>query len=110
MKKVINRGKQSKTLNEVKPVENISKNLQRFLAINCVQISLSNIKYQIPVKEYATSATLIAFRLKKRFKYRTTVTVLIHIKHVKNRNHLGIVQNNERTCKNIPANIKTYSS
>ena len=65
MKKVINRGKQSKTLNEVKPVENISKNLQRFLAINCVQISLSNVKYQILVKKYATSATLIAFRLKK---------------------------------------------
>ena len=102
MKKVINRGKQSKTLNEVKPVENI--------AINCVQISLSNVKYQIPVKKYATSATLIAFRLKKRSKYRTTVTVLTHIKYVKNRNHLGIVQNNERTCKNIPANIKTYSS
>ena len=29
MKKVIDRGKRSKTLSEVKPVENISKNLQR---------------------------------------------------------------------------------
>ena len=29
--KVINRGKRSKTLNEIKPVENISKNLQTFL-------------------------------------------------------------------------------
>ena len=28
MKKVIERGKKSKTLSEVKPVENISKNLQ----------------------------------------------------------------------------------
>ena len=34
MKKVINRGKQSKTLNEVKPVENISKNLQSFVEIS----------------------------------------------------------------------------
>ena len=31
MKKVINRGKRSKTLSEVKPVEDISKNLQSFL-------------------------------------------------------------------------------
>ena len=33
MKKVIDRGKRSKTLSEVKPVENISKNLQSFLEI-----------------------------------------------------------------------------
>ena len=32
MKKVIDRGKRSKTLSEVKPVENISKNLQSFLS------------------------------------------------------------------------------
>ena len=31
MKKVIDRGKRRKTLSEVKPVENISKNLQSFL-------------------------------------------------------------------------------
>ena len=37
MKKVINRGKRSKTLSEVKPVENISKNLQSFLEIRLVQ-------------------------------------------------------------------------
>ena len=30
-KKVIDRGKKSKKLSEVKPVENISKNLQSFL-------------------------------------------------------------------------------
>ena len=36
-KKVINRGKRSKTLSEVKPVHNISKNLQSFLEINPVQ-------------------------------------------------------------------------
>ena len=35
--KVINRGKRSKTLSELKPVENISKNLQSFLEISCVQ-------------------------------------------------------------------------
>ena len=37
MKKVIFRGKRSKTLSEVKPVENISKNLQSFLEIIEVQ-------------------------------------------------------------------------
>ena len=33
MKKVISRGKESKTRSEVKPVENISKTLQSFLEI-----------------------------------------------------------------------------
>ena len=33
-KKVIDRGKTSKTLSEVMPVKNISKNLQSFLEIN----------------------------------------------------------------------------
>ena len=37
MKKVINRGKISKTVSEVKPVENIIKNLQSFLEISPVQ-------------------------------------------------------------------------
>ena len=37
MKKVIDRGKKSKTLSEVKPVENINKNLQSFLEISSVQ-------------------------------------------------------------------------
>ena len=37
MKKVINRGKRSKTLNEVKAVENINKNLGSFLEISPVQ-------------------------------------------------------------------------
>ena len=37
MKKVIDRGKRSKTLSEVKPVENINKNLQSFLEISPVQ-------------------------------------------------------------------------
>ena len=37
MKKVINRGKRSKTLSEVKQVENISKNLQSFLEISPMQ-------------------------------------------------------------------------
>ena len=36
-KKVINREKRSKTLSEVKPVKNISKNLQSFLEISPVQ-------------------------------------------------------------------------
>ena len=37
MKKVIDRGKKSKTLSEVKPVENRSKKLQSFLEISPVQ-------------------------------------------------------------------------
>ena len=36
-KKVIDRGKRSKTLSEVKPIENISKNLQSILKISPVQ-------------------------------------------------------------------------
>ena len=36
-KKVIDRGKRSKTLSEVKSVENISKNLRSFLEISPVQ-------------------------------------------------------------------------
>ena len=34
MKKVINRGKRNKTLSEVEPVENISKNPQSFLEVS----------------------------------------------------------------------------
>ena len=37
MVKVINRGKRSKTVSEVKPVKNISKNLQTFLEISPLQ-------------------------------------------------------------------------
>ena len=37
MKKMIDSGKRSKTLNEVKPIENINKNLQNFLEISPVQ-------------------------------------------------------------------------
>ena len=37
MKKVTDRRKRSKTLSEVKPAENISKNLQSFLEISSVQ-------------------------------------------------------------------------
>ena len=36
-KKVINRGKRSKIVSEVKPVENISKNLQSFLEVSLAQ-------------------------------------------------------------------------
>ena len=35
--KVIDRGKRNKTLNEAKPVKNISKNLHSFLEISQVQ-------------------------------------------------------------------------
>ena len=37
MEKVIDRAKRSKTLGEVKPVENVSKNLQSFLEISHMQ-------------------------------------------------------------------------
>ena len=58
LKKVIDRGKRSKTLSEVKPVENINKNLQSFLEISPVQkeVLLSHklrdhaYEYQNPIK------------------------------------------------------------
>ena len=37
MKEVIDRGKRSKTMSEAKPVENVSKNPQSFLAIRSMQ-------------------------------------------------------------------------
>ena len=37
MKKVIDRGKRSKTLSEVKPIKNICKNPESFLEISLVQ-------------------------------------------------------------------------
>ena len=37
IKKVVHRGKKSRTLSEVKPVENMSKNLQSFPKISLVQ-------------------------------------------------------------------------
>ena len=40
MKKVINKGKRSKALSEVKPAKNISKNQQSFLEISPVQNEL----------------------------------------------------------------------
>ena len=44
MKKMIDRGKKSKTLSEVKPVKNKSKNLQSFLEIiPCKRKSFFNI-------------------------------------------------------------------
>ena len=39
-KKVIDREKRSKTLSEVKPAKNISKNLQSFLEISLVQMEV----------------------------------------------------------------------
>ena len=50
MKKVIDRGKRSKTLSEVKPVENISKNLQSFLEISPMQKGLIIYLLKVPWK------------------------------------------------------------
>ena len=36
-KKIIDRGKRNKTLSEVKPIKNISKNLQSFPQVTSVQ-------------------------------------------------------------------------
>ena len=46
MKKVINSGKRSKTLSEVEPVENISKNLQSFVDITLVKKEVLSHKLQ----------------------------------------------------------------
>ena len=53
MKKVINRGKKNKTMSGVKPVKNISKNLQSFLEISPVQKEVLPLhKLQDHVYEY----------------------------------------------------------
>ena len=53
MKKVIDREKRSKTLSEVKPIENMSKNLQSLLEISPVQKEvLFSHKLQDHVYEY----------------------------------------------------------
>ena len=51
-KKVIDRGKRSKTLSKVKPVENISKNSESFVEVSLVEkeVLLSH-KLQDPVYE-----------------------------------------------------------
>ena len=51
-KKVIDRRKTSKTLSEVKPVENINKNLQSFLEISPVQKKVLSHKLLDHVYEY----------------------------------------------------------
>ena len=52
-KKVIDRGKRSKTLSEIKPVENISKYLQSFLEVNPVQKEvLPSHKLRVHAYEY----------------------------------------------------------
>ena len=48
----MDRGKRSKTLSEVKPIENISKNMQSFLEIRLVQ------------KEFLLHKILDSFRFK----------------------------------------------
>ena len=53
MKKVINRGKKSKALSEVKPGENISKNMQSLVEISLLQMEvLLSRKLQDHVYEY----------------------------------------------------------
>ena len=46
MKKVIDSRRKSKTLSEVKPIENISENLQSFLEISPMQKKSFNINYK----------------------------------------------------------------
>ena len=50
----MDRGKRSKTLSEVKPIENISKNMQSFQEISLVQ------------KEFLLHKILDSFRIKGR--------------------------------------------
>ena len=51
MKKVIDKGKGSKTLSEVKPVKNISKNLQSFLEIGPMQKEVL-LSHKLPDQAY----------------------------------------------------------
>ena len=50
-KKVIDRGKRSKTLSEVKQVENVSKNMQSFLEISPVEKEVV-LTYKLPDHAY----------------------------------------------------------
>ena len=59
---------------------------------------VSDIQDRIPVKTYVHFCHTLALRLKS-FNCRTTVNNLIHIKYVKNSNHLGIDRNSERGQK-----------
>ena len=52
MKRVNNREKRSKTLSEVKPVENKSKNLQSFLEISPLQKEVLSHKLQDHAYEF----------------------------------------------------------
>ena len=67
MKKVIHRGKRNKTMSEVKPVKNISKNLQSFLETSCVQIEvLPSHKLQDHAYEYYNPSRLKEDKLSQR--------------------------------------------
>ena len=52
LKKVIDRGKRSMTLSEVKPVKNVNKNLQSFLEISPVQNEVLSYKLGDHAYEY----------------------------------------------------------
>ena len=55
-KKVISRGKRSKALSEINPIENVSKNLRTFLYISSMEKKiLSSHKLQVHAYEYWNS-------------------------------------------------------
>ena len=67
MKKVINRGKRSKTLSEVKQVESISKNLPSFLETSPVQKeALLSHKLQDHACEYWNPFGLMEYNFSQR--------------------------------------------
>ena len=67
LKKVIDRGQRSKTLSELKPVENINKNLQSFLEIGPVQkeVLLSH-KLRHHAFEYQQNSTIQSTKFERR--------------------------------------------
>ena len=63
---MIDRGKRSKTLSEVKPVKNISKNLQSFLEISPMQKEVLSHKLRDHAYEYQNPFKLYEDNLSER--------------------------------------------
>ena len=102
---MIDRGKRSKTLNEIKPVENISKNLQSFLEISPVQkeVLLSH-KLRDHAYEYQNP-----FGLKEdNLSQRNCQNQLSHpsLSHTEQESQESLIQGKMRNQKNSSKGLK----
>ena len=112
MKKVIDRGKRSKALREVKPVENMSKNLRSFLEISPVQKEiLPSHKLQDHAFEYQNP-----FRLKgDNLSQRNCQNQLSHpgLSHTEQECQVNLIQgmiyNQQNSNKGLIDSIKGFN-